>query len=49
MKEVLCIQYTPADSRFNKDSWYDLPDCWFALNRKLRGRAMVGHRAPGAQ
>ena len=46
MKEALCIQSTPADSRFNRDGGYELPDCWFALNRKLRGRAIVGHRAP---
>ena len=46
MKEALCIQSTPADSRFNRDGGYELPDCWFALNRKLRGGAIVGHRAP---
>ena len=43
MKEALCIQSTPADSRLGG---YELPDCWFALNRKLRGGAIVGHRAP---
>ena len=32
MKEALCIQSTPADSRFNRDGGYELPDCWFALN-----------------
>ena len=31
MKEALCIQSTPADSRFNRDGGYELPDCWFAL------------------
>ena len=46
MKEALCIQSTPADSLFNRDSGYELPDCWFALNRKLRGGAIVGHHAP---
>ena len=46
MKETLCIKSTPAGSRFNRDSGYELPDCWFALNRKLRGGAIVGHRAP---
>ena len=46
MKEALCIQSTPADSHFNRDSEYELPDCLFALNRRLRGRAIVGHRAP---
>ena len=46
MKEALCIQSTPADSHFNKDSWYKLPDCWFALNRKLRGEAILGQHTP---
>ena len=46
MKEALCIQSTPADSRFNRDGGYELPDCWFALNRKLRGGAIVAER-PG--
>ena len=47
VKEALCIQSTrPADSRFNRDGGYELPDCWFALNRKLRGGAIVGHCAP---
>ena len=46
MKEALCIQSTPTDSRFNRDGGYELPDCWFVLNRKLRGGAIVGHRAP---
>ena len=27
MKEALCIQSTPADSRFNRDGGYELPDC----------------------
>ena len=49
MKEALCIQSTPADSRFNRDSGYELPDCWFALNRKLRGGAIVGHCTPLAR
>ena len=42
MKEALCIQSTPKDSRFNRDSGYELPDCWIALNRKLKGGALVG-------
>ena len=45
MKKALCIQSTPADSHFNRDSGYELPDCWFALNRKLRGGAIIGHHA----
>ena len=44
MKEALCIQSTPTDSRFNRDGGYELPDCWFTLNRKLRGGAIIGHR-----
>ena len=42
MKEAMCIQSTPTDSRFNRDSGYELPDCWIALNRKLKGGALVG-------
>ena len=40
------IQTTPTDSRYGG---YEYPDCWFALNRKLRGGAIVGHRAPLAE
>ena len=40
MKEALCILSTLADSHSNRDSGYELPDCWFTLNRKLRGAAM---------
>ena len=47
MKEALCIQSTPPDARFNRDSGYELPDCWVALNRKLKGGASAGaRRAP---
>ena len=42
MKEAMCIQSTPTDSRFNRDSGYELLDCWIALNRKLKGGALVG-------
>ena len=42
MKEAMCIQSTPTDSWFNRDSRYELPDCWIALNRKLKGGALVG-------
>ena len=47
MKEALCIQSTPADSHFNRDSRCELPDCCFTLNPKLRGGAIVGHCTPG--
>ena len=46
VKEALCIQSMLADLRFNRDGRYELLDCWFALNQKLRGGAIVGHRAP---
>ena len=46
MKEEMCIQSMPTDSRFNRDNGYELPDCLIALNRKLKGGALVG--APGA-
>ena len=42
MKEAMWILSTPTDSRFNRDSWYELPDCWIALNLKLKGGALVG-------
>ena len=42
MKEAMCILSMPIDSRFNHDSGYELPDCWIALNRKLKGGALVG-------
>ena len=47
MKKAPCIQSTPADSHFNRDSEYELPDCWFTLNRKLRGWVIVARRSPG--
>ena len=46
MKTAFCMQSTLADSRFNRDGGYELPDSWFTLNRKLRGGAILGHRAP---
>ena len=48
--EALSIQSTPTDSRFNRDSGYELPDCWFTLNRKLRGGApeITARHAPGS-
>ena len=42
MKEAMCIQSAPTDSRFNRDRWYELPDCWITLNWKLKGGALVG-------
>ena len=42
MKEALCIRSMPTDSHLNKDSGYELPNCWIALNRKLKGRALTG-------
>ena len=50
MKEALCIQAKPANVRFNRDSGYELPDCWIALNKKIeRGGALVGTPAPGTR
>ena len=48
LKEAMCIQSTPTDSWFNRDSGYELPDCWIALNRKLKGGAPTTP-APGAR
>ena len=43
MLEALCIQAKPANACFNRDSVYELPDCWIALNKKkLKGGAFVG-------
>ena len=39
MKEALCIQAKPANACFNRDSRYELPACWIALNKKLKGGA----------
>ena len=38
MKEALCIRLTPEDARFNRDSGYELPDCWITTLRRLGGR-----------
>ena len=46
MKKALCLK--PANARFNRDSGYELPDCWIALNKKLKGRALVEAPALGA-
>ena len=47
MKEALSIRTTPEDARFNRDSGYELPDCWIATYRKLKGGASLSsaHRA----
>ena len=37
MKEALSIRTTPEDARFNRDSGYELPDCWIATFKKLKG------------
>ena len=39
LKEALSIHMTPKDARFNRDSGYELPDCWIATYNKLRGGA----------
>ena len=41
MKEVLG-QLKTMDIRFNRDSGYELTDCWIAPNNKLKGRALIG-------
>ena len=42
LKEALGIHATPEDARFNRDSGYELPDCWVATYNKLRGGASFG-------
>ena len=39
LKEVLSIHTTLEDTRFNRDSGYELPDCWIATYNKLKGGA----------
>ena len=41
MKEALSIRTAPDDSHFNRDSGYELPDCWIATYRKLKGGASL--------
>lgn len=41
MKEALSIRTTPADTRFNRDEGYDLPECWIATYKKLKGGASM--------
>ena len=39
LKESLSIRTTPEDMRFNRDSGYELPGCWIATYKKLKGGA----------
>ena len=41
LKELLSIRMTPENARFNRDSGYELPDCWIATYKKLRGGASL--------
>ena len=34
MKEAFCIRLTPEDARFNRDSGYELSDCWITTLRR---------------
>ena len=53
LKESLSIRTTPEDTRFNRDSGYELPDCWVATYKKLGGGASLssarGTRRHGAR
>ena len=46
LKESLSIRTTPEDTRFNRDSGYELPDCWIATYKKLKGGASLSSAAP---
>ena len=46
VKEAICIRTTPENSHFNRDGGYDIPDCWIATYRKLRGGTHAGHTHP---
>ena len=41
MKEALSIRTTLEDARFNRDNGYELPDCWIAAYKKLKGGASL--------
>ena len=41
MKEALSIHATPEDARFNRDSGYELANCWIATYKKLKGGASL--------
>ena len=47
IKEAICIQLTES-LYFNCDSSCDIPDCWIAMYRKLRGGTRTGHIHPTA-
>ena len=38
LKEVLHIQMTPTKEHFNCDGGLELPDCWMATLRRLKGK-----------
>ena len=42
VKEAICIRMTPDSSYFNRDGGYNIPDCWIATYKKLRGGTCVG-------
>ena len=44
MKEALSIRTTPEQTGFNRDSGYELPDCWIATYKKLNGGASMNAR-----
>ena len=39
LKESLSVRTTPEDTSFNRDSGYELPNCWIATYKKLGGGA----------
>ena len=41
LKESLSIRTTPEDAHFNRDRGYELPDCWIATYKKLKGGASL--------
>ena len=44
MKEALSIRTTPDQTRFNRDSGYELPDCWIATYKKQKEGASMNVR-----
>ena len=40
-KEALHAQMTLAEERFNRDGGLELPDCWTATLRQLRGAELA--------
>ena len=43
MKEAISIRTTPEDAHFNRDSGYELPNCWIATFKKLKGGASLSN------